>query len=114
MAATTACAARTRSPGETSISRPRLPPLQNTVANSSAAESMTTGVAGVPRPATSVTSAHQGRSVGLEPANVLQAAARLHVLFRLPVPRRCEQSSKLADRGNSALIIVGARDHVER
>ncbi len=43
MGATTAFVARTRSPGESSISSPRLPPLQNTVAKFSADESITTG-----------------------------------------------------------------------
>jgi hypothetical protein len=43
MAATAAPAARTRSAGASSISRPRRPPLQKMVANRSAEESTTTG-----------------------------------------------------------------------
>lgn len=43
MGATVAFAARTRSPGASSISSPRRPALQNTVGYSSADESMTTG-----------------------------------------------------------------------
>src|SRR5216683_1125432 len=44
MSATTASAARTRSLGASSISSPRRPPLQKTVAKPSAAESITTGM----------------------------------------------------------------------
>ena len=43
MTATPAPAARTRSAGASSISRPRRPPLQKMVANPSAEESITTG-----------------------------------------------------------------------
>ena len=43
MLATVASVARTRSAGASSISRPRRPPLQNTVANRSADSSTTTG-----------------------------------------------------------------------
>jgi hypothetical protein len=57
MLATVAFAARTRSPGASSISSPRRPPLQNTVPNVSADASSTT-VAVVPRPATTVTLWH--------------------------------------------------------